>query len=231
MKRLVLFDIDGTLLSARGAPRKAFEAALLEVFGTAGPIDGHTFDGKTDPQIARELLALAGLERSRIDAGLSELWQRYLGELELALLEAGHLTYVFPGVRALLAALEQRQQDVVVGLLTGNIEPGATLKLRSAGLANSFRLGAFGSDHERRDELPAIAVGRARALTGVEFRDRQVVIIGDTPADVTCGSALNVHTIAVGTGRYDLDALRAAGAAHAFPDLSNTAAVLDAVFE
>lgn len=226
MKRLILFDIDGTLLSAQGAPRRAFHRALLEVFGTAGPIDAHTFDGKTDPQIARELLLLAGLTDAAVDAGLPRLWSTYLRELARELLRPDQRTLVYPGVRALLAALETLQQEVVLGLLTGNIEPGAALKLESAGLANGFRVGAFGSDHERRDQLPAVAVERARALTGVHFREREVVIIGDTPSDVTCGRSLAVRAIGVATGRHDEASLRDAGADHVFADLSDTDAVL-----
>lgn len=229
MKKLVLFDIDGTLLSARGAPRRAFHDALLEVFGTVGPIDAHTFDGKTDPQIARELMTGAGLEDARIDSGLPRLWQHYLAGLRRALGEPGHETHVYPGVRALLAALAERQAEVLVGLLTGNIEPGAALKLDSARLGNGFRVGAFGSDHERRDQLPALAVERAHAISGIHFRERDVVIIGDTPADVTCGAALGVRAIGVATGRFGEQVLREAGAAHVFRDLAGTAAVLEAV--
>lgn len=229
MTRLVLFDIDGTLLSARGAPRRAFERAMVEVYGTAGPVATHTFDGKTDPQIARELLRLSGVDDAAIDAGLPDLWQRYTRRLRVELAAPGHETVVLPGVRALLDGLEALDGRVVLGLLTGNIEAGAAMKLDSAGIRTRFRVGAFGSDCERRDGLPQVAVDRARALTGRTFHAREIVVIGDTPHDVTCGRALDVHAVAVATGRHDVAALRDAGAHAVFGDLSDTAAVMQAV--
>jgi phosphoglycolate phosphatase len=230
MKRLVLFDIDGTLLTARGAPRRAFTHAMLEVYGTTGPIATHRFDGKTDPQIARELLRLAGLDDAAITAGLPALWQAYLGELEREFSAADHETHVFAGVRELLLALEH-SADAVLGLLTGNIRGGAMLKLRSAALTHEFRVGAFGSDCEQREGLPPVAVERARREVGVAFRRRDVVIIGDTPADVTCGRALGVRAIAVATGSFTPDALAEAGADVVFGDLGETGAVLDAILD
>lgn len=229
MKRLVLFDIDGTLLTTDGAPRRAFHRAMLEVYRTAGPIATHAFDGKTDPQIARELLTHAGLPSAAVDRGLSSLWATYLRELSMEFAQPGTRTTVLPGIAALLLALEARTTDVVLGLLTGNIEQGATLKLASAGIRTSFRVGAFGSDCERRDGLPPIAVERARAAVGVDFARSDIVIIGDTPSDVTCGRALDVRAIGVATGRYHEDELRDAGAAATFTDLSQTADVLDAI--
>ena len=229
MRRLILFDIDGTLLSARGAPRKAFTHAMVDVFGTAGPIEGHRFDGKTDPQIARELMRLEGRSDESIDAALPRLWDVYIERLDRELGQDGHETRVYPGVRETLAALELRREEHVLGLLTGNIRPGADLKLASANIDADFRVGAFGSDGERRDALPAIAVERARALTGIHFRERDVVIIGDTPADVSCGASLNVRTVAVATGSYDRAALEQTAADFVFDDLSGTDAVLEAL--
>jgi len=229
VKRLVLFDIDGTLLSARGAPRLAFGRALEDVFGTAGPIDGHKFDGKTDPQIARELLRLAGRSDAEIDRGLPDLWARYLHALQLELRNPGHEMLVYPGVRELLERLDEQRQDILIGLLTGNIREGARLKLEYAGIDRHFRIGAFGSDHERRDRLPALAVERARELTGVRFGPGQVVIVGDTPADMSCGQSIAVRAVGVLTGRYDRAALEAAGAHRVFPDLSATDEVLAAI--
>ncbi len=227
MRKLILFDIDGTILTARGAPRRAFHRALLEVFGTAGPIATHHFSGKTDPQIARELLRLAGLTDAAIDAQLPRLWQTYLRELAIELEAPDHETVVLPGVRSLLDAL-QHETDAVLALLTGNIAQGASLKLTSARIdPATFRFGAYGSDCEQRDGLPPVAVQRATDLTGVEFRGRDVVVIGDTPNDVTCGRALGVTAVAVATGSHSGAALQEAGADVVFADLSDTASVLD----
>jgi phosphoglycolate phosphatase len=229
VQKLILFDIDGTLLTAQGAPRRAFHRAMLEVYGTAGPIATHAFDGKTDPQIARELLELAGVAPAVIRAGLDALWSAYLRELRLEFAQPDHATLVLPGVSSLLAELERRQERVLLGLLTGNIDRGAALKLESAGITTAFRLGAYGSDHERRDLLPPVAVRRARELTGHDFGGADVIVIGDTPHDITCGRALGVRAVGVATGRFGVDELAAAGAGAVLADLSDTAAALDAL--
>jgi len=226
MKRLILFDIDGTLLHTNGAARRAFHRALLNVYGTAGPIDTHHFDGKTDPQIARELLLAAGLSHEHIDASLAQLYRAYLEGMAAEISQPGYEPLVYPGVREILAQLHGRS-DVVIGLLTGNIAEGAALKLRSAGLHEYFEFGAFGSDSEHRAELPAIAIQRARERTGVEFRGKDVVVIGDTPSDITCGQSLGVYAVGVCTGRHSRDQLLAEGADHVLEDLSDTARVID----
>jgi phosphoglycolate phosphatase-like HAD superfamily hydrolase len=228
MKRLVLFDIDGTLLSAQGAPRRAFHRAMLEVYGTAGPIANHRFDGKTDPQIAQELLAGAGLSASAITASLPALWSAYVRELSIEFAHPAHETLVLPGVMPLLETLH-RADDVVLGLLTGNIRDGATLKLASADIRTPFVVGAFGSDCDRRDGLPSLAVERARELTGRSFTNRDIVILGDTPSDVTCGRALGVRAIAVATGNFASAELHDAGADSVFADFTDTRSVVDAI--
>lgn len=202
---------------------------MLQVYGTAGPIATHRFDGKTDPQIARELLTLARVRPERINRGLPELWSVYLKELDRELAVTGHETVVMPGVRELIAELERRSEVAALGLVTGNIAHGAALKLRSAALDGHFRFGAYGSDAERRDALPAVAVERARNATGVHFRGRNIVVIGDTPSDVECGRGLGVRAIGVATGRHGAAELMGAGAEAAFDDLSATDAVLEAV--
>ena len=203
---------------------------MLEVYGTAGPIATHRFDGKTDPQIARELLTAAGLPTAASAGSLSTLWAVYVRELTIEFAHPSHQTTVLPGIFELLAQLE-RSVDVVLGLLTGNIREGAILKLDSAAIRTSFRVGAFGSDGERREELPPLAVERARALTGVSFARRDIVIVGDTPSDVTCGQGLGVRAIGVATGHYDVADLRQAGADRAFYDFTDTGAVLDAILQ
>jgi phosphoglycolate phosphatase len=222
LRRLLLFDIDGTLVLG-GPAKDAFRVALMETFGTAGAIEVHSFAGKTDPQIARELLQGAGVTDADIDAGFPRLWARYLSYLEERL--PANPVRVLPGVRPLLEALGERT-DVGLALLTGNIAPGAELKLASAGLWRHFRTGSFGSDHEERDELPSIALRRAREAWGVSLSPRDAVVVGDTPRDVQCGRKIGMHTLGVATGHHTVSDLETAGAERVLADLSDTAGVL-----
>jgi phosphoglycolate phosphatase-like HAD superfamily hydrolase len=222
VRTLVLFDIDGTLV--RGGPAKqAFHQALVHAYGTAGDIQVHDFAGKTDPQIARELLTGAGLADRDVDAGMPRLWGRYLEELETRLQEVP--MQILPGVADLLDALDA-QGGAALGLLTGNIAGGARLKLGSVGIATRFAVGSYGSDHEERDCLPAIAIERAARHYGVPFARSRVVVIGDTPRDVRCGLHEGVRTVAVATGRFHAEELHDAGAHAVFSDLTRTEEVL-----
>ena len=219
MKRLLLFDIDGTLV--RGGPaKKVFERALAAVFGTAGPINGHDFSGKTDPQIARELLGAAGVGDDDIEAGLPGLWEAYLAGLRDSL-PARPMT-VIPGVKEVLAHLGSLP-GVALGLLTGNIAEGARLKLASVDLVGYFPIGGYGSDSEVREDLPTVALKRASVEWGVTFDPRTVVVIGDTPRDVACGKHAGTRTVAVATGRFDVTALEGAGADHVLKDMTDLA--------
>jgi len=231
--KLVLFDIDGTLLWTDGAGRRAIHRALLDEVGTAGPIERYRFDGKTDPQIVQELLALAGHPDAGDEARIQAVCRRYVALLSDELAKTTQSTKLMVGIVELLDALanEERGGRALVGLLTGNLAPGAALKLRSAGLDPArFRVGAFGSDSHRRSDLPLVAATRAAALTGRTFAGPDVVIVGDTPEDVACGRPVGARALAVATGFYDTAALRAAGAPYAFETLADTAAVLDAIF-
>jgi len=228
--KVVLFDIDGTLLSTRGVGRRAMEAALGEHFGTIGP-DTYRYDGKTDRQIARDLMRSSGFGDEDIDSRMARLLARYLDGLRDELLAAPHALHVHVGVRELLEDLCQRA-DVMVGLLTGNIEGGAHLKLSAAGLQTElFRVGAFGSDSELRDDLPAIARDRAIALTQTQIPGEAFVIIGDTPHDVTCGRGICARAIAVATGSYSSASLASHSPAAVFDDLSDTARVVAAILD
>lgn len=230
--RLILFDIDGTLLWTDGAGRRAIHRALLDEMGTAGPIEHYRFDGKTDPQIVRELLALAGHPDADAEERVAAVCRRYVTLLSAELAKPTQATRLFAGVAELLDALAGHEAAgrALVGLLTGNLADGAALKLRSAGLDPArFAVGAFGSDSPRRPELPAIAAERAAHRTGRRFAGPDVVIVGDTPDDVACGRPMGARAVAVATGFYGVADLRAAGAAHVFAHLEDTAAVLDAL--
>lgn len=226
--RLVLFDIDGTLLRSSGAGRAAMEHALSEICGTRGS-PAVRYDGKTDRQIVRELLRLEGHEDAHIDGQMPVVVQRYLEMLRSTLADATRETYLFPGVAALLDALEATEH-VVLGLLTGNVAEGAALKLVAAGLDPArFRVNAFGSDHESRGELPAVAVARAREVLGLDVAGSDVVVIGDTPSDVTCGKSIGARAVGVGTGLYSAEELMRHGAFAAFDNLADTDAVMEAI--
>ena len=225
--KLVCFDIDGTLMNSNGAGRRAIHRALLEVLGTAGPIDTFRFDGRTDGEIVIRLAEGAGLVPD--DTMVARVLDCYVGHLRAELSRPDHQTHVYPGVGALLDALEVRD-DCLLGLLTGNVEGGARLKLRSAGLdPDRFRVGAFGSDHHVRAELPAVAPRRAGERLGRVPPGADVIIIGDTPADMQCGRGIGARAVGVGTGRFTPDELVAAGAHAAFADLSETERVVGAI--
>lgn len=228
MTTLVLFDIDGTLLLANGAGRRSVHRAMQDVFGVT--IDGHhPFDGKTDPQIVRELGAIAGVEPDRIEAHLPAALDTYFQHLEADITQTPETVVLLPGVHALLDALDARD-DVMLGLLTGNIEPGAALKLRAVHIAPSrFVVGAYGSDHAHRPELPAIAQARAAAHLGESVPGARVVIIGDTPHDLTCGNGIGARAIGVETGRFRDADLRPYNPLAVFADLSDTHAVVAAI--
>ena len=228
--KLVLFDIDGTILWSDGAGRRAMEAALSDVFGSTGD-PSYRYDGKTDRQIVRELMRGVGHADAHIDASMDVLFDRYLDGLGRELESSDGNVRLLDGVLPLLDALESRD-DVVLGLLTGNLAAGAEAKLRAAGVDPArFVVCAFGSDHETRGELPAIAVRRARETLGIDVAGSRVVIIGDTPSDIDCGRAIGARAIAVATGRYDLDALREHEPYAAFEDLTDVEAVVRAIVD
>ncbi|MBL8998038.1 MAG: haloacid dehalogenase-like hydrolase [Gemmatimonadales bacterium] len=226
--RVVLFDIDGTLLLSGGAGRLAMEAALRQEFGTVGP-DSYRYDGKTDRLIVRETMRLEGFDDRTIDQRMPAVMALYLEGLRAALANGARRAYTLPGVQAIVDAVDAAD-DLVLGLLTGNVVEGAELKLSAAGLApRRFRVGAFGSDHEDRPMLPAFARDRASALLGEQVPGERLVIIGDTPADVQCGRGVGARAIAVATGGFTVEELNAHAPAAAFRDLTETERVLDAI--
>jgi len=229
-RKLILFDIDGTLLLSLGAGRRALVAAMSEdIPGIAAAAETIRFDGKTDPQIVQEMLLASGqpVDEARIE----DILHRYVDYLRRELSKPGHRTDIMPGVMELLDRLEG-EDAALLGLLTGNVVAGAGLKLESGNIRPArFHLGAYGSDHATRAELPAIAAARAEPHFGRRPSGAEIVIIGDTPADVTCGNGVGARAIGVATGAYTTDDLTAAGAYAAFTDLSDEDGVWRAIWD
>ena len=225
MQRLVLFDIDGTLITDGGAARQAFSVAIEETYGYQGDLRRYDFSGRTDPQIAHMVLRDAGLSAEQIDAKIGHLWKRYIEELAES---TPTRVRELPGIRSLLDAL-RADRRVTLALLTGNIEPGARLKLAPLMLNDYFPFGAFGSDSPRREDLPPVAVARAAEANGYRFSGRDVVIIGDSIWDVRCGVPHSATTIAIASGKTSADLLRAEKPDYLFASAEYREALLDAI--
>jgi phosphoglycolate phosphatase len=224
--RLVLFDIDGTLITDRGAAREAYDTAIREVYGYSGDLHRYDFSGRTDPQITHMVLGAAGLSDDEIDACLPRLWEIYLANL--ARNATPDRVQTLPGIADLVDELSGRS-DVLLALLTGNIEPGARLKLAAADLNPYFPFGAFGSDSPRREDLPPIAVERASAFDRHRFSGRDVVIIGDTIYDIRCGTPYGATTIAIASGKTAADTLLAENPHHFFSSAADRGGLLAAI--
>lgn len=226
---LILFDIDGTLLNSGGCGRAATRLALEEVFGTPGAAESLPFAGKTDWQITIEALAPAGIPRAEIDVRL-DAYNAAVTRHLTALIDSCPVR-ACPGTHTLIDALKTRQ-DVLLGLVTGNMTGLIPVKLRQAGFDPAdFRVGAFGSDGWERAMLPPLALERAESLAGVSFAPERVVIVGDTPGDVACAQSIRARTLAVATGPFSVDQLRACDPTYVFESLVDTGAVLHAIFE
>jgi len=226
--RLVLFDIDGTLLNSAGMGRASMQRALGMIFGSPGN-PSYRYDGKTDKQIVRDVMRMEGHSDEQIDSRMDDLIELYLEGLRAGAKSGKFNVRPLDGIPEILDALEARN-DVVLGLLTGNVEPGARIKLQAAGIdPERFRVNAFGSDHEHRPELPAIAQRRAGEHLGLELAGDRLVVIGDTPADIECGRSLGARAIGVASGHYTVEQLRQHNPYAVFPSLANTAEVLDKI--
>ena len=226
--RVILWDIDGTLLHSRrhGAFKEYMAPAMVRVFGTAGRLDEMVVSGMTDLQIVSEALRDEGFTAEQVRARAAELVPLYLEELE-RLTGAEEVFYALPGAREALEVLEGEPR-YLNSLLTGNVEPAARLKLRLVGLDGFFRLpGAFGElSHDRRD-LPAVARERISRHLGRDISPDQLVVIGDTPNDIACARHFGARAVAVATGRSHTpaDLLRHEPDA-VLPDLADTELLL-----
>jgi phosphoglycolate phosphatase-like HAD superfamily hydrolase len=223
--RLILFDVDGTLLHCGPQVRPLFADALREVFGRTGDLEGYSFSGKTDPRIVLDLMTGAGLDREAVRRELPRVRDGYLARLEAGL-DRGGMT-VLPGVGELLERLAAAP-GVELGLLTGNWQRGARIKLAHFDLNRFFRFGAFGDDGVERHELPPVALARAERATGQRFAPGEVLIVGDSVEDVACARAHALRCLAVATGWTPAGDLERAGACWVAADLPSAAAALAA---
>ena len=224
--RLVLFDIDGTLISTNGIAKRTFAEAMAQMYGPSDAALDHDFAGKTDQQIYHELVQKSGIDAGTATARMHETLTVFLDMLEERL-TAENVT-ALPGVHTLLAALAE-ESTVTLGLLTGNMIRGARIKLVPPRLDKYFAFGAFGSDAMHRHELPSIALERAYNRTGYVFKDKEIIVIGDTPNDIECGRHLNVRTIAVASGGAKREDLAKHAPDFLFDSLEDTDTVIDAI--
>ncbi len=224
MTHLILFDIDGTLLTARGAGSRALEKTIRQCYRIATLSVQLPLDGKTDLMIIRE--ALAGAERE-FGGGLSE---EFLAVYDHHLTEELHRCdhfRVLPGVTRLLNRLD-RSEDFLSGLATGNVAAGARRKLGKGNLLSFFQFGGFGCDNESRTEIVRAAVLRGQRILGSRFSGKSVVV-GDTPRDILHAREAGVKTVGVATGSFDLEQLKACSPDAVFPSLESTQEVLEAL--
>lgn len=218
-----LFDIDGTLLEGGGSGRRAMEAGFADVVGEDGGLATLNFAGMTDPAIVRAALRASGSDPSRDDELIAAVIDRYLARLpeEIGRSDRFHLHV---GVPRVLGALGDRKHSAI-GLGTGNVEPGARLKLGPLGIVDAFAFGGYASDHEDRPTLVGIGAARGVAALGCARADARVIVIGDTPKDVHAALAIGAECLAVATGWFTVDDLRTAGATLAVADLEDPAAL------
>ena len=221
--QLILFDIDGTLVDSGGAGVRSLNYAFKEVLSINNAFENISMAGKTDLQIIREGLSRSGLLS---DNGLvPRITDAYIQHLSVEIESSDK--HLKPGIVEALQAINSHNDRYQLGLLTGNLESGARIKLGAFGLNEYFLTGAFGSDHEDRNKLLPIALERFRIISGRHFEFTDCVIVGDTPRDVMCARPYNAVCIAVATGPYGAGSLVEAGADVVVEDLSDTEHLLN----
>src|SRR4051812_34245298 len=221
-KKLVLFDIDGTLLTSGGAGERALRRGFRERFGIDDDLATVEIAGRTDSGIARRMLAAHDLPET--PENLAAFFDGYLHFLARELpVSAGGL---LPGIVALLEALKPRA-DIVLALLTGNLERGAELKLTHYGVWHYFEFGAYADDHHDRDQLGHFARSRAEEKHGIDFPPERIFVLGDTPHDISCARAIGAKAVAIATGKFSRADLGALAPDFLFDDLGNVPKVLE----
>jgi len=221
-RTLLLFDIDGTIMTSGGCGEKAMRLAVKDHFGVEDDLSDIEIAGRTDTYISQRLHEKYGQDAQTPDPFLGH-YIKHLGVLLPQI--QGRL---LPGIEALLAALKPRG-DVVLGLLTGNLARGAELKLRHYGVWDYFEFGAYADDHFDRNQLGPFALQRARQQHQHEFEPERVFIIGDTPHDISCARAIGVRAVAVATGGFTYDALHTHQPDFLFQDLNDIPGFIQAI--
>jgi phosphoglycolate phosphatase len=223
VSKVLLFDIDGTLVLTGGAGQRAMARAFEDIFSIPNAFQHIGMPGRTDAWILSDAVTAHGVPSAGGD--LVRFRDVYLEHLRYEIEQPGARKGVMPGVRPLLDRLSGRD-DVYLALLTGNYEDAARIKLEFFDLWRYFQCGAFGDDAPDRNGLLPKALAAILACGGPAVAAGEVVVVGDTPLDVACAAASGARSLAVATGGYDADALRAAGADVVFEDLSDTDAVV-----
>ena len=222
-KKLLLFDIDGTLMDSGGAGLRAMETAFHEKYGAKSTLEGITLAGNTDMRILREIFDNLKIEHD--DKEVLKLKEAYLRHLSTEIENPS--LHIKPGIEQLLSHL-LTMDNVELGLLTGNIREGAEIKLKAVGIAHYFYFGAYGSDHWDRNMLLPYAVDRFRSISGINVPHEDCVVIGDTPLDVHCARPYGATALAVLTGYSTREALAEAGPDAIMEDLSDINAFIRA---
>jgi phosphoglycolate phosphatase-like HAD superfamily hydrolase len=204
MVRLVLFDIDGTLIRTGGVGVKAFAKVFATEFNATDGFERLKFAGRTDVSLVREFFGFHGIPVT--PENLHRFFERYVFWLDHILRESK--TALCPGVSDFIRRLQSLSEPPLLGLLTGNVRLGAEIKLRHFNLWDTFVTGAFADDHEQRDQIAAIARERGSRLLNEDLRNGQVLVIGDTPHDIRCARAIGAKALAVATGGAELRDLR-----------------------
>ena len=203
MVRVVLFDIDGTLIASGGAGEKAFARVCASAFNVPNGTEGLQFAGRTDPSIVREFFTRHQFEPS--PQNFQRFFESYVFWLDHLLVQLKG--QVLPGVFEWLRDLRDLEQPPLCGLLTGNIRLGAQIKLSHFNLWHHFEMGGFGDDHEERNHVARIARDRASQILKRKLKGEEILVIGDTPLDVACANAIEARVLAVATGKFDLGTL------------------------
>ena len=220
MVKLVLFDIDGTLVHTGHAGTQAFARTFATEFRLHHGAEKMKFAGRTDVSLVREFFRIHGLPET--PEHFAQFFERYVFWLD-QILSRSH-TQICPGVWELIHGLRALPAPPVLGLLTGNIRLGAEIKLRHFGLWDIFQFGGFADDHEERDHIAAAALERGRRVLGKNLQPQEIVVIGDTPFDVRCGKFIGAKTLAVATGGAKLDELKPLKPDWAVADLTHITA-------